>query len=222
MIFTLRTYQVNPKDHAEFVRLSEEKEWPELKRRGARAMGLWNTVMGGADRLVEMTKYDSLAHWQEIQDWGDSGGGDVSSRAALITDSEVIALSPLTRQQPDGDAPEEDPGIYTVRRFTIARKDIKRAVELSEEGWWPWVRKGQGLRPIGQWMSIIAPETRMYMMARYNDLAHWEATRGIDPEPEDPEMHALWERGFAAIAERTKMTIHTDVSVLRPISSRRP
>ncbi len=146
----------------------------------------------------------------------------MSERAMLVQDTDLIALSPLTRRRPGGNAPEAEPGIYALRKFDVQRKNIKRLVELSEDGWWPWVEKGQGFRPVGQWLSIIAPETRIYMICRYNDLAHWERTRGLDPEPSDPEMRAIWEKGWTALRERTAIVRKTNVSILRPISSRRP
>ena len=172
-----------------------------------------------------MTQYESLAHWQEIQSWNSSGVKSQSTSSEptrFAQDIAVIALRPLTQLQPEGDAPETEPGIYTLRRFEVERENIERLVELSEKGWWPWVRKGQGIRPVGQWLSIIAPETHVYMISRYNDLAHWEATRGPGPEPSDPEMRAIWEKGRTALRERTTLIRRTDVRILRPISRRRP
>lgn len=224
MIYTMRTFQVKPENRDEFVRLSEEKLWPALEEQGARALGLWQRVAGGAERVLQMTRYDSLARWQEIHH-GDERGilqETLSERLKFVDDTDMIALSPLTRRQPEGNAPESEPGIYALRRFDVDRADIRRLVELSEEGWWPWVTKGQGIRPLGQWLSIVAPEMRIYMLARYNDLAHWEATRGPGPEPADPEMYALWNKGRAELRERTEMTRQTDVCILRPISQRRP
>ena len=225
MIYTIRTLQVEPQNHDEFVRQSEEEIWPTLERQGTRALGLWIVVMGGAERILLMTRYDSLAHWQETRNWDASGGkpqSTFSQRTRVVEDTAVIAMSPLTRLQPEGDAPESEPGIYTLRRFEVERGGVRRLVELSEEGWWPWVREGQGIRPIGQWLSIISPETRVYMMSRYNNLAHWEATRGPGPEPSDPERHAIWEKGRTALSERSAMVRQTDVRILRPISRRRP
>jgi len=225
MIYTIGTFQVGPQDYDEFVRHSEEEAWPALESQGARALGLWTIVMGGAERILQMTRYDSLAHWQETQDWDTRGGtlqSSSSERTRFIQDTGIIALSPLTRLQPEGDAPENEPGIYTLRRFDVERENVRRLVELSEGGWWPWVTKGQGIRPVGQWLSIISPETRIYMMSRYNDLAHWEATRGPGPEPSDSEMRAIWEKGRTALRERSAMIRQTDVRILRPISRRRP
>ena len=225
MIYTIRTFQVEQQNFGEFVRLSEEKIWPALESQGGRALGLWVVVIGGAERIFLMTRYDSLAHWQETRNWGASGGelqNAAAERARLVQDTDLNALRPLTQRQPEGDAPEVEPGIYTVRTFDVERANIDRLVDLSENGWWPWVEKDQGIRPVGQWLSIIAPETRIYMMSRYNDLAHWEATRGPGPEPSDPQMRAIWEKGRKALQERTAMLRHTDVKVLRPISRRRP
>jgi hypothetical protein len=223
-MYTLGTFQVEHQDHGEFVRLSEEEVWPTLESRGARSLGLWAVVMGGPGRFLEMTRYDSLAHWQETQNWDPLGAsrGSSSDRMRVAKDTELVALSPLTRLQPEGDAPETEPGVYTLRRFDVERENIKRLVELSEEGWWPWVREGQGIRPVGQWLSIVSPETRIYMVSRYDDLAHWEATRGPGPEPSDPAMREVWERGRTALRERAALIRQTDVRVLRPISSRRP
>ncbi len=225
MIYTIRTFQVDPQNYRDFVRQSEEEIWPGLEKLGARSLGLWTTIIGGAERILLMTRYDSLAHWQETRNW-DTGGGALrsaaSERAKLIRDTDLIALSPLTQTQPEGDAAEAEPGIYTVRRFDVERENISRLVELSEEGCWPWVTRGQGIRPVGQWLSIISPETRVYMMARYDNLAHWEATRGPGPEPSDPEMRAIWDKGRTALRERSAIVRQTDVRVLRPISHRRP
>lgn len=225
MIYTLRTLYVKPKHLNEFVHLSEEEVWPALEDKGAMPLGLWARVAGGAERLMQMIRYDSLAQWQEIKGW-DRNGGKLhqirSEQLKLVSETAMVVLSPLTRCQPEGDAPESEPGIYTLRRFDVERGNIRRLAELSEDGWWPWVTQGQGIRPLGQWVSIVAPETRVYMIARYDDLAHWEATRGPGPEPEDPEMRAIWDRGRKDLKERSDMTRHTDVCVLRLISRRRP
>ncbi len=225
MIYTIRTFQVERQNYDAFVYQSEEEIWPALENKGGRALGLWIIVMGGAERILLMTRYDSLAHWQETRNWETCGGKPqitFSERTRLVQNTALIALSPLTQLQPKGDAPETEPGIYTLRRFDVERENITRLAELSEREWWPWVRKGQGIRPVGQWLSIISPETRIYMMCRYNNLAHWEATRGPGPEPSDPEMHAIWEKGCTALRERTAIIRQTDVRILRPISRRRP
>ena len=81
------------------------------------------------------------------------------------------------------------------------------------------------MRPIGQWITKSAPEDRIYMMTRYDSLYHWEGHHsnvGTISQPDDPEMGKVWEIGQKAIQERKKITIDTNVKVLRPITSRRP
>ena len=220
MIYTLSTFYVDRSDVAEFVRINEEEIWPQL---GTVPLGLWSVIMGGPNRLLMLCRYDSLQHWQTTCDWyADADSGVAAGRTNVIDAAEVTGLRPLTRRRPTDQAPESQPGIYTMRTFKVAAENLRRFVEVSEEGWWPWVEAGQGLRPLVQWISIVAPETRVYMMARYDDMAHWEATRQVGPKPEDPELIPVWETAREAIAERGSLIIDTNVCVLRPISQRRP
>lgn len=62
-------------------------------------------------------------------------------------------------------------------------------------------------------------------MTRYDSLYHWEGHHsnvGTIAQPDDPEMGKVWKIGQKAIQERKKITIDTNVKVLRPITSRRP
>lgn len=221
MIFTLRTFHVDRKDHAEFADISEERIWPDLEKRGARPIGLWSVVLGGPERILVMTRYDSLAHWQATRGWDRSSRAS-SARAALVGDTSVIALRLLTRRHPTKDDTSDNPGIYTIRTFEVRDNDVDRLVHLSEERWWHWAETGLRHMPLGQWLSIIAPEKRIYMMTRYDDMAHWEQTRDASPEPSDPELKRIWADGYAAVRERSRMCLSTDVKILRPISARRP
>lgn len=63
---------------------------------------------------------------------------------------------------------------------------------------------------------------RIYLRAPYDDMAHWESTRGPSPEPSDPEMRGIWEKARDAVMERRSITLETNVKALRPISLRRP
>jgi hypothetical protein len=218
----MRTFHVDRSDVAAFVRLSEQEIWPRMHPH--RALGLWQVVMGGPERILLLTEYESLAHWQSTRSW-ERGiehipGGE---RSGLVRDFDVVALRPITRRRPQGDAPEAEPGVYTLRTFHVARENVRRFVEVSEDGWWPWVEAGQRIRPICQWITLVGPQTRIYMMSRYDDLAHWEATRtdGPVPPPGDP-LRPLWEKAREAIRERQGLVIDTGVQVLRPISTRRP
>ena len=221
MIFTLESFQVERKDQAEFVNISEQRIWPDLEKNGARPIGLWSVVLGGPERILAMTRYDSLAQWQETRNW-QRPSDDSSGRDALVKDTNVIALRLLTRRYPTKDDTSDNPGIYTVRTFEVRDNDVDRLVYLSEERWWHWAETGLRHMPLGQWISIIAPERRIYMMTRYDDMAHWEQTRDASPEPSDPELKRIWADGYAAVRERSRMCLSTNVKILRPISSRRP
>ena len=72
MIFTLESFHVERKDHAEFVNISEQRIWPDLEKNGARPIGLWSVVLGGPERILAMTRYDSLAQWQETRNWAEA------------------------------------------------------------------------------------------------------------------------------------------------------
>ena len=221
MIFTLESFHVERKDHAEFVNISEERIWPDLEKNGARPIGLWSVVLGGPEEILAMTRYDSLAQWQETRSWERPSDAS-SGRAALVKDTNVIALRLLTRRYPTKDDTSDNPGIYTVRTFDVRDNDVDRLVYLSEERWWHWAETGLRHMPLGQWISIIAPERRIYMMTRYDDMAHWEQTRDASPEPSDPELKRIWADGYAAVRERSRMCLSTNVKILRPISGRRP
>lgn len=224
MIYTMRTFQVERENYGEFVRLSEEVIWPALEDRDGRALGLWVVAIGGPERIVLVTRYNSLAHWQETRGWrGKSGMPNVAAeRSRLMRDTDLIALRPVSRRQPTDDAPEAAPGIYTMRTFQVDQTHLDRFIAVTEDSVWPWFETGLDVRPLGLWQSIIAPETRVYMMLRYHDLAHWEATRGAGLEPSDSAMHVSWERGKVALQARRELTQETSVKILRPISRRRP
>lgn len=224
MIYTIRTFQVDREHYGEFVRLSEEVIWPALEDRDGRALGLWVVAIGGPERIVLVTRYNSLAHWQDTRGWGGGSGLPrvAAEHSRLTRDTDLRALRPLSRRQPTHDTPEADPGIYTLRTFQVEPAHLDRFVALTEDSIWPWYETGMGVRPIGLWLSIIAPETRLYMMIRYRDLAHWEATRDAGPEPADAAQRASWQQGKAALHERRDLVQHTSVKILRPISRRQP
>jgi len=52
MLYTMRTFLVDRADVARFVELSETAIWPALEGREGRALGLWQVVMGGEERIV--------------------------------------------------------------------------------------------------------------------------------------------------------------------------
>jgi hypothetical protein len=230
VIYTLRTFLVERANFRRFVELSEGAIWPALEQRDGRSLGLWSVVMGGAERIVLITRYESLAHWQETRGWpegrqgsprGAIGGDAVVERAVITRETDLIALEPLSRRMPIDDAPEERPGLYTLRSFRVRGQDHAEFVRLTEEIIWPWFER-MGSRHLCLWRTTIAEEPKLYMLSRYDDLAHWEATRGAGPEPADPEQRPGWQAAREALAARAALTQHSGVLLLRPISSRRP
>lgn len=225
MIHVIETFAVSGRNRAEFVALQEGRCWPALEARGAQPIGLWDVVLGGPRRLYMMTGYDSVGHWLECRDWGrDAGNADVGDAVAhLVDDSDAIAVRPITEARP-GTAPEAKPGIYTVRTFRIDMKDLQHFIDLSENQWWPWVRQGEGVRPICQWTTVIAEQARILMMTRYDSLAHWEGHQlGNDRRTLDnPALKAIYDRALVAIRERSRIVLETSVKILRPLGQRRP
>lgn len=208
MIHTLSSFFLGDQSVDGFLDRHDSENWAST---GAEPVGTWLVTLGGPRRVLALTCFDTLQQWRD-------------SRRGLANDAdEVIALQPLTRRMPTGSGPESEPGIYTMRTFNVALGSAQKFAQISEDGWWPWVKAGQdNVRPLAQWLSIIAPATRVYMMTRYHDMAHWEATRQVGPKPDDPRLVPVWQKAAEAIAERGAMVIDTDVCILEPIGGRCP
>ena len=73
MLMTMRTWQVERRDYTEFARFTEEKYWPEFDQLDGRAIGMWVVRVGGPERLMIMTRYESLEHWLGTRAWGSAG-----------------------------------------------------------------------------------------------------------------------------------------------------
>jgi hypothetical protein len=223
MIYAIQTFLVQRANQAEFLQFNEAELWPAIEEHGAEPLGLWSVVLGGPERLFMMTRFDSVGHWLDSQDW-QSTYWQGQGAAALIENSDAMIVRPITKTEP-GEAPEEDPGIYTLRTFQIdMKKDLRQFIDLSENKWWPWVRLGEGVRPICQWTTVIAEQPRIYMMSRYNDLSHWEGHQ-LGSEREilsDPELKDIYEQALVAIRERSEIVLETSVKILRPLSKRLP
>lgn len=234
MIYTMRTFQVDRANVRRFVELSEGGVWPALEGRDGRALGLWSVVIGGPERVLLITRYESLAHWQETRPWPEvqqrgappdqivGRGRDAGvERAAMTRETDLIALQPLSRRMPVEDAPEARPGIYTLRSFRVRPQGQAEFARLTEEVIWPWFET-LGSRHLCLWRATIAEDPQLYMLSRYDDLAHWEATRGAGPEPTNPAQRERRQAARQALADRAALTQHSGMRVLRPISSRRP
>ncbi|GEM_PF-2398374 len=232
MLYTMRTFLVDRADVARFVELSETAIWPALEGREGRALGLWQVVMGGEERIVLITRYESLAHWQQTRSWPEnrvhganavpwpaSGREAVAARAALTRATDVIALQPLGERRPPEDTPDGMPGIYALRSFQVRPEDMAEFVRRTEDAVWPWYET-QGARPLGMWRAHVAEAPRIWMLTRYADLGAWEASREVGTEPEEPAPRAKWQA--LRQANRNELIQGSGVRILRPISARRP
>ncbi len=223
MIYAIETFQVQRQHHASFLRFAEDALWPALEDQDAMPVGLWSVILGGPERLFMMTRYNDVGHWLDCQDW-QSDFWQGKGPAALIENSDAMVIRPITQSEPDV-APEAEPGIYTVRTFRInMRKDLRKFIDLSENKWWPWIRLGEGVRPICQWATVIAEAPRIHMMTRYNDLSHWEGHQlGNQRQDEpDPELKEIYDQAVVAIRERSQIVEETSVKILKPLSKRLP
>jgi hypothetical protein len=223
VIYAIQTFAVARQHHEDFVHFVESDLWPVLEESGARRVGLWSVILGGPERLFMMTRYDDVGHWLDCQDW-QSDYWQGRGRSELVENADAMIVRPITQTEP-ATAPEPEPGIYTVRTFQIdMRKDLDRFIDLSENKWWPWVKLGEGVRPVCQWATVIAEAPRIYMMTRYDDLSHWEGHQlGRERQSlSDPKLKAIYDEALVAIRQRSEIVRETSVKILRPLSRHLP
>jgi NIPSNAP len=213
VIVTVRTWQLNRLDYAEFVRISEEEYWPLFDKHGCRALGIWGVRVGAAERLMVMTRYDSLDHWLGTRAWGEAGDklkAISDRRDRMILDTDLIALNTLSRRQPKGDAPEIEPGVYVWEAFRVARQNVERFRELTEDQWLPQIEGSGSIRLVGMWNVFIGPQNLVYMLTRADSIGTWE------------HCHALGGDQSPALEQRTAISEKTSVQLLHSVTKRRP
>ena len=210
---TMRTWQVARRDHADFARFTEEKYWPEFDRLDGRALGMWVVRVGGPERLMIMTRYESLQHWLGTRAWGNA-----SPRLALLArrrdrmfhETDLIAMLALSKRQPVADAQEREPGIYLLETFRVKLADTEHFRELTEDTWAPWAEREGEVRLVGMWRSHVGPQDRVYVLTRADSFGAWEAR------------HADGIACARALEERAAMSERTEIKVLYSITNRRP
>ena len=213
MMVTVRTWQLNRLDYAEFARISEHEYWPLFDKHGGYALGIWGVRVGAAERLMVMTRYDSLDHWLGTRAWGEAAEklkAISDKRDAMLLDTDLIALNTLSHRQPLRDAPEIEPGVYVWEAYRVAPQYRERFRELTENQWLPEAEKSGGVRLVGMWNAYIGPQNMVYVLTRADSVGTWEQRRAIG----DDENHALAQR--AVISEATY------VQLLYPVTKRRP
>ena len=213
MLMTMRTWHVQRRDYAEFARISEETYWPEFDQLEGRALGMWVIRVGGPERVVIMTRYDSLEHWLGTRAWGASAkrlDAIASRRDLMFQDTDLIAMLALSRRQPIADAPEAEPGVYVLETFRAKHDDTEHFRELTEDVWAPWAEAQGGVRLVGMWRSYVGPQDQVHVLTRADDFRIWEQRHGHDVEC------------ARALEERAAMSRRDSVMLLYPISRRRP
>jgi len=213
MIVTIRSWHLARDDYAEFARVSEEEFWPAFDTLDGRALGLWAVRVGGPERVVVMTRYRSLEHWLGTRAWGPAADrlqALSAKRDRMIRDTDMLAMRPVSRRQPERDAPEPGAGVYAWETFRIATVDIERFREITEDTWAPSAERGGSVRLVGIWRSYVGPQNRVYMLTRADGIGAWEAGGDADASL----ARSLGER--AAFSERLS------VQLLYPITRRRP
>jgi hypothetical protein len=213
MILTLRTWHVDRAHYDEFARISEEDYWPVFDGLAGRALGIWARRVGGPERLVLMTRYESLEHWLGTRAWGGAAANlaELSARRdRMIRDTDLVALKPLSHRQPAADAPEDQPGVYVLETFRVLAEDCETFRELTEDDWRPWAEALGGIRLVGIWRSYIGPQDLVYVLTRADDVGTWEERCDPDDAPDQP------------LADRADLAEPVDVQLLYPVTQRRP
>jgi len=213
MLMTMRTWQVQRRDHAEFARISEEEYWPEFDRLDGRALGMWVIRVGAPERLMIMTRYESLEHWLGTRAWGASAerlAALSARRDPMFQDTDLIAMLALSRRQPVADAPESDPGVYILETFRAKLDDTEHFRELTEDVWAPWAEHEGGVRLVGMWRSYIGAQDQVLVLTRADSFRVWEQRHG-------PETACA-----RALEERAAMSRRDVIKLLYPVTRRRP
>jgi hypothetical protein len=213
MLMTMRTWHVQRRDYDEFARISEDKYWPEFDRLDGRALGMWAVRVGGPERLMIMTRYDSLGHWLGTRAWGDAASGleaHSSRRDRMILDTELVAMLALSRRQPVADAPEAQPGVYVLETFKAKLDDTEHFREITEDVWMPWAEAQGGVRLVGMWRSYVGPLDQVYVLTRADSFELWEQRHGADIAC------------ARAMEERAAMSRRESIKLLYPVTRRRP
>ena len=214
MLMTMRTWHVARRYYGDFARLSEVRYWPEFDQLDGRALGMWVVRVGGPERLMIMTRYESLEHWLGTRAWAPSAGARLKAlsrrRDRMIRDTELIAMLALSKRQPAVDAPEHTTGVYVLETFRVKLADTEHFRELTEECWVPWAEREGGIRLVGMWRSYIGHQDQVYVLTRAESFGMWEAR------------HASGIACGRKLEERAAMSERRELKLLYPITNRRP
>lgn len=213
MLMTLRTWHVHRRDYEEFARISEDDYWPAFDGLDGRALGMWVIRVGGPERLMIMTRYESLGHWLGTRAWGDAAGKlkSVSNRRdEMILDTDLIAMHALSHRQPTADAPEAQAGVYVLETFKAKLDDIEHFREITEDVWMPWAEAQGGVRLVGMWRSYVGSLDQVHVLTRADSFEVWQ-------QRHSPDIDCA-----RAMDERAAMSRRESVKLLYSVTRRRP
>jgi hypothetical protein len=224
MILTMRTWQVAREHYAEFARLTEDDFWPEFERLDGRPLALWVARVGMQERVVLMTCYASLEHWLATRSWGPAAAklkAITDRREKLHTDTDLIALLPLSHRQPTANAPEAAPGSYVLETWRVAPQHLESFRSLTEDRWMSWAEADGRLRLVGCWRSYVGPADRVQVLLRVTTMADWDArcfAGGAVSLADTAENTAARQ----VLEQRRAIAEPVATAVLNPLTRRRP
>ncbi len=145
---------------------------PRIEASGGRLFGLFKTEIGlSRDHAVALVEWPdeatAAAHAVEL----------LSGIDPLEVERDEV-WEPTLRPAP-GSTIEPTTGVFSHRWFDVADDDFDRFIELTDTAWSDW-EAGAKNYVLGLWRSHSAPapgQTRIWLMAWYQDLATWEGTR---------------------------------------------
>jgi hypothetical protein len=214
MLYRLTTYHTTP-DRFEALRgAREDRAWPRLREAGAVPLGLWRVLLGGRPGdVLELARFDSLAHWQAVTD------GGVRDWSETLPEQE-LALRPLSRRHPGGEpAPTPGGGVWALRRMVPEAGAETRIARLSEEHVWPgfWAERQEAERTftLGMFTAHVAETAELLMLTYYATLSEWEDTRARDRLAQSSE---AGKRAAEALRERATLIKAGGVRLLWPLS----
>ena len=180
---------------------------PRIESSGGRLFGVFKTEIGlSRDHCVALVEWPDQA----------TGAAHASELLAGIEGLEVErdeVWEPTLRPAP-GATIEPTAGVFSHRWFDVADADFDRFIELTDTAWNDW-EAGAKNYVLGLWRSHSAPapgQTRIWLMAWYQDLATWEGSRFWNKDASNLDS------GDRQMSERNELVLDRAVSMLWRLS----
>jgi hypothetical protein len=195
----------------DWLQLCERDSWPAIQAQGGSVLCLLNGTMGAPqNQLLQIARFPDFDEWQAAQEGNPPGGGNLVER-------EEVRLMKQVSSRPKPEVPEVDRrAVYGYRRFLINPADLEEFVHCSERGHWDRI-ESEGVCILGQWATVAATTPlEVVLLTGYHGPAHWEASRGARPRPEDADQE-LWDRSSRLSLRRNELTLWTTVTLMRTL-----